>query len=95
MLTYNIEYIKMGDEIKGGEVIEVSKLPRPEGHIFWLHTFDTGEVVMSKGHPFFDTLIALDETYNTSEYTCDILTDTGYYYVDGVKLGSTLGGENA
>lgn len=88
----NVEDVKVGDDVDGGTVMATFQRKRDEDHRFYLHKFaDGSEVVMSKGHPFFDKLAEPPmPTEHDSPYTYDILTDDGYYYVNGVKLGSTL-----
>lgn len=90
--TEFVENIVVGDAVNGGEVLAVQKIERENGHRFYRHTFNTGEVLMSKGHPYFDKLESIKAVFNNnSEHTYDILTTDGYYYVNGVKLGSTMG----
>lgn len=87
-----IEDIKVGDEVIGGKVISKSQTLRTRDHKFYKHNFENGFVVMSKGHPYFDELKSIEDFENDSECTYDILTEDGYYYVDGIKLGSTIRG---
>lgn len=86
----NVEDVKMGDEVVGGKVIATIQKKRDENHRFYLHKFKDGDVVMSKGHPYYDELKSMEIVAHDSPYTYDILTDEGFYYVNGVKLGSTL-----
>ncbi len=86
----NVEDVRPGDSVKGGKVLATSCCLRPENHKFYLHKFDTGDVVMSDGHPYFDNLVGTDVVSSDSTCTHDILTDCGFYYVNGVKLGSTI-----
>jgi hypothetical protein len=88
--TRNVEDFDVGDKVKGGTVIATSRRLRPDGHKFFIHVFENGPVVMSKGHPYFDKLLNMVEVENNSPATYDILTDSGYYFVDGIKLGSTI-----
>lgn len=88
----SVENVFVGMKVKGGEVIAKVQIKRPPKHCFCEHVFETGTVVMTLGHPYFDNLmqgppLPVD---NPSECTYDILTDSGHYYVNGVKLGSTL-----
>jgi hypothetical protein len=87
-----VEDITIGDEVRGGKVISTFRKMRTEGHRFFVHRFEDGkEVVMSNGHPFFERLTELPVPIeHDSAHTYDILTDEGYYYVNGVMLGSTL-----
>lgn len=86
----NVQDIKVGDSVKGGKVVAINRSERPEGHKFYTHKFNTGTVIMSDGHPYFDELIFKSESDRDSDATYDILTDSGFYYVNGVKLGSTI-----
>lgn len=91
----NVEDVKVGDVVKGGTVIATVSRLRPDEHYFSKHQFDTGDVVMTFGHPYFDNLISHNPVENDSLCTYDIQTDSGHYYVNGVKLGSTLEVKNA
>ena len=90
--TARVEEIKTGDTVKGGRVIATHSRKRAPGHVFYRHQFDTGEVTMSDGHPYFDNLVSKDIVEHESPNTYDILTDGGHYFVNGVKLGSTIQG---
>lgn len=49
---------------------------------------------MSYGHPFFDKLLSVERVdHSDSEHTHDLLTSEGHYFVNGVKLGSTIKSE--
>jgi hypothetical protein len=85
-----ITTLKVGDEIKGGKVLMVCSRIRPENHIFSVHRKHGKIVVMTAGHPSFDEFEEIQTTYHASPTTNDILTSEGYYYVNGIKLGSTL-----
>ncbi len=86
-----VEKMRPGDQVKGGTVIATSMRLRRPGHKFYRHEFENGQsVVMSKGHPFYDELESLKVENHSSPYTYDILTDSGFYIVNGVKLGSTI-----
>lgn len=85
-----VEDIIPGDIVSGGKVIAISRRLRPAGHSFYFHQFDTGSVTMSKGHPYFDNLDHMEPISSDSDCTYDILTDSGHYWVNGVKLGSTI-----
>jgi hypothetical protein len=90
--TCPVQDIEPGDEVVGGKVIQVSRSLRPEGHKFYRHTFESGEVVMSQGHPYMDELIQSPvESDEDSDFTYDIRTSGGFYMVNGVRLRSTLG----
>jgi len=90
--TFPVDIIEPGDEVKGGVVLQVSQSMRPRGHTFFRHVFKSGkEVVMSDGHPFHDELDWKEPSNEQSQFTHDIRTSEGFYYVNGVKLGSTLG----
>lgn len=91
----DVEEIEVGDEVIGGKVLKTHSKVRPDGHQFYIHHFVTGDVVMSLGHPFYDSLLNVTEASHDSERTYDILTSEGYYFVNDVKLASTLdGGKN-
>lgn len=91
----NVEDIDIGDEVLGGLVIAKIQKQRTAGHEFYEHKFENGSVVMSLGHPIIEPLIEEPQVVdNDSPCTYDILTDGGYYIVNGVKIGSTLGGNN-
>ncbi len=86
-----IENITIGLRVKGGEVDARIQCKRPEWHVFSEHVFNTGKVVMTSGHPYFDKLMQSPvPVTHDSECTYDIHTDGGFYYVNGVRLGSTL-----
>ncbi len=85
-----VEDIKPNDWVKGGKVLAIHSQERPLGHRFYLHKFDNGEVIMSENHPFFDRLRSIEVVYHDSPKTYDILTSSGHYYVNEVKLGSTI-----
>lgn len=91
--TVSVEAIKVGDKVKGGEVIKVVAIDRAPDHKFSEHKFESGSVVMTHGHPYFDNLISFEEVENASPKTYDIKTTEGHYFVNGVKLGSTIGDE--
>lgn len=87
-----VDDVCIGDYTEeGGKVIAVIFRVRHKGHKFFEHEFESGKVVMSLGHPFFDQILdvkRIDE--HPSIYTYDILTEKGFYFVNGVKLGSTI-----
>lgn len=86
-----VETIKPGDKVKGGTVVSTIMRLRRDGHKFYRHNFVNGtSVVMSKGHPYYDELESLNVEAHDSKYTYDILTDSGFYFVNGAKLGSTI-----
>lgn len=87
-----VQDIIVGDKVRGGTVLKTSKTERPEGHVFTEHKFANGTVIMTDGHPYFDKLEYKKASDQDSDATYDILTDSGYYYVNGVKLGSTIEG---
>lgn len=86
----NVEDVKIGDEVVGGKVIATVQKKRDADHRFYLHKFEGKEVVMSKGHPYFEELKSMEIVAHDSPYTYDIMTDSGYYYVNEIRLGSTL-----
>ena len=88
--TIPVDVLVPGMKVKGGTVLQTSKSLRPEGHKFYIHKFDSGNVTMSMGHPFFDQLKWREPSDIESQFTHDIRTSEGFYYVNGVKLGSTL-----
>lgn len=89
--TEKVENIQIGDQVSGGgAVIAKQQIKRKQGHKFFKHNFKNGSVVMSKGHPYFDEIENMEEVENDSECTYDILTSKGFYFVNGVKLGSTI-----
>ena len=90
--TRPVEEIRVGDQVKGGEVIKIFSKKRTKDHWFTKHYFKNGAVItMTMGHPYHDELERTSPDYDEkSPCTCDILTDSGVYYVNGVKLGSTL-----
>ena len=88
--TTKVQDIQIGDEVKGGKVIAKQQILRKSGHKFFKHNFKNGSVVMSKGHPYFDEIESMEEVENDSECTYDILTSKGFYFVNGIKLGSTI-----
>jgi len=45
---------------------------------------------MSMGHPFFGEIEKIAAVEHDSPYTNDILTDSGHYFSNGCKLGSTI-----
>lgn len=91
--TIKVEEAEIGQKVKGGVITGWVQKPRPLGHKFFKHEFSGDRfVVMSAGHPHIDKLVDIIEDKNDSEHTYDILTTDGYYFVNGVKLGSTLGG---
>lgn len=92
--SIKVEEAKVGDKVKGGTIIATSSRRRFDGHAFYKHIFKAGTVVMSDGHPYFDELASKEIAFHDSPNTYDILTDSGYYFVNGVKLGSTIGGYN-
>lgn len=85
-----VEDVKVGDFVRGGRVLKTRKIKRKEGHKFYQHNFKTGSVIMSAGHPYFGALVNKEPVENPSEHTYDLLTSEGYYYVNGIKLGSTI-----
>lgn len=85
-----VEDIQPGEVVKGGVVLVTTRRLRPPGHKFFRHQFNKGEVIMSNGHPHEDTLKEIEEVDHDSPFTYDILTSDGYYYVNGIKLRSTL-----
>lgn len=91
-----VETIRVGDVVRGGRVIATHSRKRHQGHRFYEHAFKNGKsVVMSNGHPYFEKLESMKVIENhESPNTYDILTDQGYYYVNGCRLGSTLDRED-
>jgi hypothetical protein len=85
-----VEDLKVGDDVVGGKIIATHSRKRSENHQFYRHIFNTGAVVMSDGHPYHDTLVGVNLVDHGSPNTYDILTDQGFYLVNGVKLGSTI-----
>jgi hypothetical protein len=88
--TKAVEELHVGDIVKGGKIITTSSHKRPHGHKFYQHNFEKGSVIMSMGHPSFEKELSLTAVESDSPATFDILTDSGYYFVNGVKLGSTI-----
>jgi hypothetical protein len=88
--TEEVENIKVGDKVNGGVVLAVVSRQRDSEHKFYNHKFKTGEVIMSNGHPYFDELVSISEVEHESPNTYDILTSEGFYFSNGVKLGSTI-----
>lgn len=88
--TKNVEDIQLGDHVKGGKVIAIGSRLRPANHQFFEHIFVNGSVVMSNGHPYHDSLVSMRVAEHDSMTTHDILTNSGYYFVNGIRLGSTL-----
>ena len=90
-VTKSVEDIKVGDQVRGGKVVATVQRLRPEGHSFFEHTFEGDKtVVMSLGHPFLEPFKAVKKVSHDSPFTYDILTENGDYYVNGVRLGSTI-----
>jgi hypothetical protein len=86
-----VETIIVGDIVRGGRVIATHSRRRAPGHKFYKHVFENGkQVIMSFGHPFFEKLETATAVEHDSPNTYDILTDKGYYYVNGSRLGSTI-----
>jgi hypothetical protein len=98
LTTVKIEDIKLGDKVEGGIVIGLTKVPREAEHKFSNHKFqlENGEfvdILMTRGHPYHDDLFSIEDGIDhESEHTYDILTTTGYYFVKGIKIASTIGG---
>ena len=88
----DVENVKPGDEVVGGTVTATVRILRPTDHKFYRHNFTNGDVVMSKGHPYFDDLVGMEAVESDSDCTYDVKTSGGYYFVNGIKLGSTIGG---
>lgn len=90
----NVQDVRVGDMVRGGKVISTSCYQRAPGHRFSLHTFKDGrEVTMTFGHPIAEgELESVREVDHSSPVTHDILTSEGFYYVNGVKLRSTIQG---
>jgi len=83
--------IKIGDIVIGGKVLKIIKYPTPIEHKYYKFITEDGEVIASKGHPFKSKVLRIELVNLKSKYTCDILTETGLYKVNGVWVKSTLG----
>lgn len=90
----HIELVQVGDLVRGGKVLETIHVPRSRNHKFWFHRRDDGKgVVASKDHPFEDdSTMPVRSIIVGGEFTYDILTESGVYYVNGIALRSTLEG---
>jgi len=82
--------IKIGDEVIGGKILDIRKIPRPKNHKLYLHKTVDGQVVCSKEHPFISKIVGMEEIDVKTEYLCDILTTSGKYRINGVWLKSTI-----
>jgi hypothetical protein len=85
-----ITEIQVGDEVKGGEVLAKIERARMPGHTFYLHDTSQGEVVMSDTHPTDAVVYHKAPIEHSSKCTHDILTESGWYVVNGVVLRSTI-----
>lgn len=85
-----VEDIRPGDRVKGGEVLATQAILRSPKHKFSEHRFANGTVTMTYGHPYFDELKEVFEVNHDSRCTYDILTSEGFYFISGVKIGSTM-----
>jgi len=85
-----VQDLRIGDKVKGGTVIAINSEKIDTTHKFYKFTFKKGVVIASLGHPFYDTAIDIKETDLTGDKTYDILTDSKFYYINGVKVASTL-----
>jgi len=91
-----IEHIRIGDRIKGGKVLEVSKQEVNQKTFTWYEKVtDKGTIICSVDHPVLERVKEVRPSKVKAKYAYDILTESGCFYVGGVKVGSTLGGGEA
>jgi hypothetical protein len=88
--TKKIEDIKLGDNIVGGKVIKISKEPAGNDFMFCDFVTTDGELTASRDHPIYSKILDIKSSKVKSEYAYDILTDSGTYSVNGIKVGSTI-----
>ncbi len=89
--TIKIEEIKTGDVVKGGKVVKVHKSIHKLPLYIWQFEFSKNRFVKaSYVHPFAEEVLNIKRTKKRIKTTYDILTDSGYYYVNNVKCLSTL-----
>jgi len=85
-----IEDIKVGDFVRGGSVKKISKQLTGENFIFCELITDKGTIIASRDHPVYAKLLDIKKSDIMTDYAYDILTDSGFYYVNDIKLGSTI-----
>jgi len=85
-----IEDIKVGDFVRGGSVKKISKELTGENFIFCEILTDQGTVITSRDHPVYAKFLDIKKSDVMTDYAYDILTDSGFYYVNDIKLGSTI-----
>jgi len=85
-----IEDIKIGDMVRGGSVKKISKELTGDNFIFCEILTDKGTVITSRDHPVYAKFLDIKKSDVMTEYAYDILTDSGFYYVNDIKLGSTI-----
>lgn len=83
--------VKEGDEVIGGKVLKIVKFDCPSNHKYYKFITEDGIVIASKNHPFKSKIIKIELCDIKSEFVCDILTESGYYKINGVTVKSTLG----
>jgi len=86
----NIEDIKLGDEIVGGNVLKISKELAGDDFMFCDFVTKDGELIASRDHPIYSKILDIKSSKVKSEYAYDILTDSGTYFVNGIKVGTTI-----
>ncbi len=88
--TQKVEELQEGDIIKGGKVLKIRKMFN--GEDFFYCDFDTekGNVIASRDHPIYTKINEIKKSELKTDYSYDILTETGKYYINGVELGTSI-----
>lgn len=91
--TIPVEDVKLGMMIKGGEVLKTSKgsTGGKDNFMFCEYETDGGPVVTSRDHPIYNKILDVKKSEIMTDFAYDILTTSGFYYINGIKLGSTIG----
>ena len=84
-----IEELVKDDKILGGRIIKIQKLYAPKFKFVKVIT-DKGKLICSIDHPIFDKVIDIKRIKNRYRFAYDILTDSGHYYVNRIKVGSAM-----
>ena len=85
-----IELISVGDEVIGGKVKQVRKELTGEDFVFCDYVTADGELTASRDHPICSKIISMKVSDTKTDYAYDILTDSGFYSVNNIRVGSTI-----
>ena len=86
-----IEELEPGEEIKGGKILQIVHYKYTKEQKLYEFIFSNNrKVLASYSHPFDEKILEVKELDLTITEAYDIYTESGYYFINGVKTLSTL-----